>query len=136
LPSLARSTRDAASTRDYGDALQDGHQGAHGARSSDHRGHPRRRHRRRAWPSTRLRSEVSAPPTRISRSPRPGSASFTAMPRRRRLIELIGPSRAKDLLFTARRVETDEALAIGLIDRRIETALQELCWVMRGGLRR
>ncbi len=41
----------------------------------------------------------------------------------RRLVELIGPSRAKDLLFTARRVETDEALAIGLIDRRIETAL-------------
>ena len=43
----------------------------------------------------------------------------------RRLIELIGPSRAKDLLFTARRIETDEALAIGLIDRRVETALQE-----------
>src|ERR1700722_4569581 len=43
----------------------------------------------------------------------------------RRLIELVGPSRAKDLLFTARRIETEEALAIGLIDRRIETALQE-----------
>jgi enoyl-CoA hydratase/carnithine racemase len=43
----------------------------------------------------------------------------------RRLVELIGPSRAKDLLFTARRIETDEALAIGLIDRRIEAALQE-----------
>jgi enoyl-CoA hydratase/carnithine racemase len=43
----------------------------------------------------------------------------------RRLIELVGPSRAKDLLFTARRIETDEALAIGLIDRRVDTALQE-----------
>jgi enoyl-CoA hydratase/carnithine racemase len=43
----------------------------------------------------------------------------------RRLIELVGPSRAKDLLFTARRIETDEALAVGLIDRRVETALQE-----------
>jgi enoyl-CoA hydratase/carnithine racemase len=43
----------------------------------------------------------------------------------RRLVELVGPSRAKDLLFTGRRIETDEALAIGLIDRRIETALQE-----------
>ena len=39
----------------------------------------------------------------------------------RRLVELIGPSRAKDLLFRpARRIETEEALAIGLIDRRIE----------------
>jgi enoyl-CoA hydratase/carnithine racemase len=43
----------------------------------------------------------------------------------RRLIELVGPSRAKDLLFTGRRIETEEALAIGLIDRRVETALQE-----------
>src|SRR5271165_3421141 len=43
----------------------------------------------------------------------------------RRLVELVGPSRAKDLLFTGRRIETDEALAIGLIDRRVETALQE-----------
>jgi enoyl-CoA hydratase/carnithine racemase len=43
----------------------------------------------------------------------------------RRLVELVGPSRAKDLLFTGRRIETEEALAIGLIDRRIETALQD-----------
>ena len=43
----------------------------------------------------------------------------------RRLVELVGPSRAKDLLFTGRRIETEEALAIGLIDRRIETALEE-----------
>ena len=41
----------------------------------------------------------------------------------RRLVELIGPSRAKDLLYTGRRIETNEALAIGLIDRRVETAL-------------
>jgi enoyl-CoA hydratase/carnithine racemase len=37
----------------------------------------------------------------------------------RRLVELIGPSRAKDLLFSGRRVETTEALALGLIDRRV-----------------
>src|SRR5580700_7646441 len=37
----------------------------------------------------------------------------------RRLVELVGPSRAKDLLFTGRRIETEEALAIGLIDRRV-----------------
>jgi enoyl-CoA hydratase/carnithine racemase len=43
----------------------------------------------------------------------------------RRLVELIGPARAKDLLFTGRRIETEEALAVGLIDRRVETALHD-----------
>ena len=37
----------------------------------------------------------------------------------RRLVELVGPARAKDLLFSGRRVETEEALNIGLIDRRV-----------------
>jgi enoyl-CoA hydratase/carnithine racemase len=37
----------------------------------------------------------------------------------RRLVDLIGPSRAKDMLYSARRVETQEALAIGLIDRLV-----------------
>jgi enoyl-CoA hydratase/carnithine racemase len=36
----------------------------------------------------------------------------------RRLVELIGPARTKDLLFSGRKVETAEALAFGLIDRR------------------
>jgi len=40
----------------------------------------------------------------------------------RRLVELIGPSRAKDLLFSGRRVPTEEALAIGLIDRCLPVA--------------
>ena len=35
----------------------------------------------------------------------------------RRLVELVGPARAKDLLFSGRRVEPSEALAIGLVDR-------------------
>ncbi len=43
----------------------------------------------------------------------------------RRLVELVGPARAKDILFTGRRIETDEALAIGLIDRRVEAALRD-----------
>jgi enoyl-CoA hydratase/carnithine racemase len=42
----------------------------------------------------------------------------------RRLVALIGPARAKDLLFSGRKVETAEALALGLIDRRV--ALSEL----------
>ena len=36
----------------------------------------------------------------------------------RRLVKLVGPARAKDLLFSGRKVETAEALAMGLIDRR------------------
>lgn len=35
----------------------------------------------------------------------------------RRLIELVGPARAKDLLFSGRRVAPAEALAMGLVDR-------------------
>ncbi len=41
----------------------------------------------------------------------------------RRLVDLVGPSRAKDILFTARRVEASEALTIGLINE-IQPAAQ------------
>ena len=40
----------------------------------------------------------------------------------RLLVETIGPAAAKDLLFSGRRVETEEALRLGLINRRLPAA--------------
>jgi enoyl-CoA hydratase len=52
-----------------------------------------------------------------------------------RLAALIGEARVKDIVFTARRVEAEEALAVGLATEVVEHAaarVEELCELLAG----
>jgi enoyl-CoA hydratase/carnithine racemase len=39
----------------------------------------------------------------------------------RRLVALVGPARAKDMLFSGRLLDSEEALSVGLVDRRCDS---------------
>lgn len=45
-----------------------------------------------------------------------------SLPDTRRLVDLVGPARAKEMLFTGRRVSAREALAWGLVNRLVPAA--------------
>ena len=113
--------RDAEATRDYVDSMQAALGALAVARPADDRRDRRlggrRRARGRAACDLRFAADdahLAAPPAKLGLVYGPIETS--------RLVALIGPARAKDLLFSGRRVAPAEALAIGLVDRVVPAA--------------
>ena len=82
IAELGEVYRDAAATRDYGDAVQDGLKALMDLDRPTIARHSRGRGRRRAWPRARLRSEVLRRRRPSRHHARAGSASSMATPRR------------------------------------------------------
>jgi hypothetical protein len=89
--------------------------------------HPRLLHRRRRQrgdqlrhPHRRHRFGVLHPAARLGLGYR-----YSAM---KNLVDLIGPGAAKDLFFTARRIDAAEAKALGLVSRMARRKRWTRCW--------
>ena len=59
-------------------------------------------------------SQFAIPAAKLSIAYRPDFVGW--------VVDLVGPSRAKDILFSARRLKADEALQIGLVNRVVPAA--------------
>jgi len=74
-------------------------------------------------------SQFAIPAAKLSIAYRPDFVGWVT--------DLVGPSRAKDILFSARRLQADEALQIGLVNRvvpagELEKMTKEYCAVVAG----
>ncbi|MDB5999296.1 MAG: putative enoyl-CoA hydratase [Rhizobacter sp.] len=62
--------------------------------------------------------------SRLGITPSKLGATYS-IPDTRRLVALVGPSRAKDILFSGRLLDAQEALSLGLVDRVVDDAQLE-----------
>src|SRR5215208_6985279 len=98
---------------------------------------PRMKPSNRFWMPAPITTQPSAASNALFSFPEmtlgayPGAGAAIALPR------LIGPARAKDIFFTARRIAGEEALTLGIVERVVsrsellQTAL-ELAEAMKG----
>ena len=84
---------------------------------ADHRDDPRLLHRRRHGARHLLRPAHLRPKARSSACRRPSSASATAIRGLKRLVDIVGPSFAMEIFYTARQFTAAEASDMGLVNR-------------------